>query len=206
MLSKCSFLKRSKNKSLNELCEQYCKCIVFAFWINACLRKDPDWLCKNTNSNDIKEETFLQLIERSSSIIIGWSFTEAVVNIVDESCITDAVFNELLMISNRDAYEYVCIALSHKHLSESMLIKLCETQLCNECFFELASLCYTDPNISGASFIDSINRFLEGNFYEDYTYLLQELDNLKASDVSKEIAFKQMKVLYNNSMYVSIET
>lgn len=205
MLSKSSFQKRNENKTLNELCEQYCKCIVCAFRINSCLRKDPDWLCKNTNSNDIKEETFLQLIKRSSSILIGWSFTEAVVDIVDEPCITGAVFNELLMISNRDIHDNMCISLSHKHLSESMLIKLCETQLCHESFYELASLCYTDPNISCASFIDSINRFLEGNFCEDYTYLLRGLDTLKASEVSKEIALKQMKALYNN-IHIPTET
>lgn len=107
------------------------------------------------------------------------------------------------MISNRDIHDNMCIALSNKHLSESMLIKLCETQLCHESFYELATLCYTDPNISCASFIDSINRFLDGNFCEDYTYLLQEPDKLNASEASKELALKQM-IFLHDATYIYI--
>ena len=196
MLSK--YFSRKHCETLNDLCRQYVHSIACALRINACLRRDENWFLNGFSSNTIDEELFLTLINRGSSILGGWRFVKLIVDVVDDSCITDAVFAKLLMINKMDVRNQICIALSHKHLSESKLKALCKLQLCHECFYELVCLCYTDTHISNESFVGAINLFLESKFWEDYVYLLKELAELDASDKTKEDCLKQIIQLSNN--------
>ena len=190
------FFQGNNNLSLESICAKCCASRRYAFLLYLRLHKNPDLLEESCGS--VCEADLLALIKRSSSNSIYQSTIRAIIDVVDESSITDAVFRELLIALQRNDAQGICMALCHKRLSYPQLERLCDLQISHECFYELVCRCYTDPVKGVSSFISSINRFLEGKYWEDYPNMFMELESLTPSCVEKnDLRLKMQSILCN---------
>lgn len=136
--------------------------------------KNPDYIeekCVGT----INEQLLIELIS------LGIKFPEskyliiAIIDFVDEACITNSVFNKLCNFPCTDTKESFIISLSHKKLSESQLIYLCRIGITFECYFELACLYYTNKQYSIEKLSKFLHDFHEGSYGDMYAELINEL-------------------------------
>ena len=78
------------------------------------------------------------------------------------------------------------ISLSHKHLPVHMLRKLCETNICFECYFELAISIYQNDTTSSDDVQDVIDDFLKSPFSGMIKELIIEMNALNSTSFSKK--------------------
>ncbi len=155
------------------------------------LSYEPDWIIDNYFGT-VDENVLIHIISLADTGRFCESIVLAIFDAVTDSSITDNIIDKVFSIESEILKEQILIILSHKHLSENQLIKLCETKLTFECYYELASLYYSKKEFSVQILKDFLESFKKSLFSEQYNELIEELlYRYHASNESKKTYVSQ---------------
>ncbi len=158
----------------------FCRCIldnkITLFVSSLFLEKHPDWVGERCFGN-VNVDILIQLIDLGLEDARAFPALEQILEAASESSMTDMVLERILKFPVLEKRQIFLIALFHKKLTEKQLLLLCDTVCAFECFFELASLYYTDSKYSLNVFSDFLFKFSQCKFSEMLNDLIYELLN-----------------------------
>lgn len=162
------------------------------------LSYEPDWIVDNY-FGIVDESVLTQIIALADISQSCENLVLAIFDAVDDSSITDNIIDKAFSIESENLKEQVLIILSHKHLSENQLIRLCETKLTFECYYELAALYYSNKQFSIQNLKDFLESFKKSPYSEQYNDLIAELlHRYHASNESKKTYVFEQRTTNNS--------
>lgn len=175
-----------KSIDVNKFSKNVIKSNVYSFVVNVLLKIYPDW-AETKLTGEIDNDLLRNFIDLSAD---NPRYNRIVYTIIDTKLgdnIPDDLFDRIVNFHDYETRLNLIISLSHKSLSEKQLIYLCNIGMTFECFFELASLYYTDMSFSDRTLLRFLKSFQLTKYSEMYKELLLELQNrYVASDALKE--------------------
>lgn len=181
-----------KHIDLNLLCLRIVKSKFFLYVYYMFAKHNPNWIEENC-CGKVDSDLLSYVISMSEYDYKCLLILEQVIEFVNDSSITDEIFNKLFHFPLKTAREGFLISLSHKRLSEKQLLLLCYEECAFECYFELAILYYTDSKYSFEIFSKFILKFSISKYGELLEDMLRELINSYIpSDEKKHVFCKQM--------------
>lgn len=174
-----------KNHDLEHLCNWILEYEEIFNEFLEIIKENPDWVEENTNC--IVSSSMLLKIIKSSLDNKKYSYLLiSIVDVVDDSCINEQVFEMLIYFPDTDIRGILQVSLAHKKLTENQLVLLCQEETTFECFFELASLYYEDSIYD----IEKLKAFIENFRKCKYSYMIENLltelvDYYEASTIEK---------------------
>ena len=174
----------SKNR-LENLCVELTSNIAKQWQVYRKCKKNPDWI-ENNFIGEISEPIFCCFISKSNKNFLLRSILPYIVDCVIDESITDKIFSLLFSYEHDRMKEQMLISLAHKHLPVHMLKKLCETNKCFECYFELIIRIYKEDSTSADDVKEVMEYFLKSPFSEMIKELLSEMNALNVTNVSKK--------------------
>lgn len=175
-----------KSIDVNKFSKNVIKSNVYSFVVNVLLKIYPDW-AETKLTGEIDNDLLRNFIDLSAD---NPRYNRIVYTIIDTKLsdnIPDDLFDRIVNFHDYETRLNLIISLSHKSLSEKQLIYLCNIGMTFECFFELATLYYTDMSFSDRTLLRFLKSFQLTKYSEMYKELLLELQNrYVASDALKE--------------------
>lgn len=178
----------SKNISLRrieDLCIELMSNIIKQWQVYKKCKRIPDWI-EDNYIGGISESVFICVINKSKNNFMLRSVLPFIVSCVTDESITDKIFSLLFYYGHHRTKDQVLIALSHKHLPVHLLRKLCETNRCFECYFELAISIYQNDATSAGDVQEVMDYFLRSPYAEMIKELLSEMNALSTTNVHKK--------------------
>ena len=173
-----------KKQQINEFCVQLLSSDDYKKRVYETLIDDPDHI-ENNYAGHLSESVFSELILKGNRDNIICETLPLIVDCVSDDSITEDVFELLISFKKKSTRTRLIVSLSHKKLNALMLKKLCLTNTCFECFFELIILMYTDSNYTPDDLHNSIELFLKSPFSDLKKPLFEELQSVKSDDKRK---------------------
>ncbi len=181
-----------KSIDVNKFSKNVIKSNVYSFVVNVLLKIYPDW-AETKLTGEIDNDLLRNFIDLSAD---NPRYNRIVYTIIDTKLsdnIPDDLFDRIVNFHDYETRLNLIISLSHKSLSEKQLIYLCNIGMTFECFFELATLYYTDMSFSDRTLLRFLKSFQLTKYSEMYKELLLELQNrYVASDALKETLVDDM--------------
>jgi len=168
-------------KSLNELCRHIIMQTSVGRQMSKAIENYPNLFEDRVIDTTLDADIFLKLYQISLNNPKMSFLLYRIVDILHENSCSNEVLQLLTSYPDVHFRERFVIALSHKKMPVEMLKKLCETNICFECFFELIILQYANDEFSKEDLKNSIAQFLNSPFKEMWPDLVFELKKIETN-------------------------
>lgn len=179
-------LNNTSQKPIESLCDKILSGDSFIKIINEKFNADRNFLEDNYKGH-ITEEKFKRIISMSIKNTRLRQLLPSIVDCVSDDSITEDIFDMLYMYQHRRTREDFIISLCHKKLPINMLRILCRTNLCFECYFELAIRIYQSDEFTADDFKTVLHLFFESPYSAMEEELICEIKSYNASSYDKQV-------------------
>ena len=189
-------LNYTSHEPINNLCNTLMSNRLVRFQTLIRLKNDPNFIEEHF-LGIVSEDCLLRFIQKCRKVRSLQRILPSIMDCVNDDCITDEIVSQALSYKNEKTKEGIIIALSHKHLSTDMLRRLCKTNICFECYFELAIAAYMDTKASAYDVKEAIDFLIKSPFSGMISNLIDEMRTIQISDISKRDMLKTYAQMYD---------